>query len=144
MKLQMSINGKDITAYNLTPLEGCLNTLMSPATYKTIATNENEAIHGIQMLLTPSKRRIAQRNITLPFLLQSTSFVDLQRDTDSIIQMLVYGKGGSGVNELYVPMLQKCYRLVFISIDKYTNFGMSGAATLNIKFTEPNPNNRTL
>lgn len=142
MTPRMSLNGKDIAAYSLTPLDGCIGTLMAPASYKTLATNDNAAVHGSTVLSSPAKRRLAKRDITLSFLLRSTSFVDLQRDIDTLVAVLVNGKDDSGVNELYLPLLEKCYRLVFVSIDKYTNFGMQGSATLNIKFTEPNPNNR--
>lgn len=144
MILRMQLNGKDIAEYNLTPLDGCLQAFLKPADYKALQTNDNAAIHGTNVLSAPQKRRMAKRDITLPFLLRSTSFVDLQRDLDTLVGQLINGKNNSGVNEIYLPLLDKYYRLVYVGADKYNNFGMRGCATLYLKFTEPNPNNRSL
>ncbi|MCM1361761.1 MAG: hypothetical protein NC235_07650 [Clostridiales bacterium] len=141
-QIRMALNGKDLVAYNLIPLQGCIATLISPPTYKKLATNDNAALHGSTVLSSPTNRWLDKRDISLSFLLRSPSFVDLQRNIDNLVDVLVNGVNKSGVNELYVPALEKTYRLVFVSIDRYTNFGLCGDATINIKFTEPNPNNR--
>lgn len=141
----MCLNGKDIQEYGLTPLEGTINTLMKPAPLKAAVTNENSSIHGSQVLSAPSSRRYAKQDLSLMFYLESSSLTDLARCLDDLVAKLVAGKDNSGVNELTIPELERTYRLVYAgTIDKYTDFALSGCATISIKFTEPNPNNRTL
>lgn len=144
MKLRISLNGHDIEEYHLIALDGTLNVLMSPASTKKLVTNENSAIDGIMIVSTPSKRRVDKNELSIPFILKSTSLIDLRREIENFTQVLVAGKNNSGVNELYVAELQQCFRLVYNSISSYSNFGLDGKATIVIKFTEPNPNNRTL
>lgn len=140
----MALNGKDITEFGITPLDGTLNTLMKPAPTKKLATNENKSSHGIIVLSSPNARRYDKQDISLMFHIEAPSLIDLNRMVENLVEELKQGKDGTGVNELAVPELEKCYRLVYVNADKYNNFGLSGEATLSIKFTETNPNNRTL
>lgn len=148
MKLHISLNGYDIEKYHLTALDGTLNALMKPAAYKTLVTNDNAASHGVSVIATPSKRRFAKQDLSIPFLMRATSVVDLQRELDNLTAVLINGKNigdsPSGVNELHVAELNKTYRLVYVSISSYANFGLNGKALVTLKFTEPNPNNRTV
>lgn len=148
MKLHISLNGYDIEKYHLTALDGTLNALMKPAAYKTLVTNDNAASHGVSVIATPSKRRFAKQDLSIPFLIRATSVADLQNAIDNLTSVLTNGKynGSSptGVNELYVSELNRTYRLVFISVASYANFGLNGKALVTLKFTEPNPNNRTV
>ncbi len=144
MKVRLSLNGKDIEAYNLVALDGTLNTLLKPAAPKKLITNENSAINGVMVVSTPSKRRVDKQDISLSFLIGSTSLIDLRRDIDTLTQVLIAGKNNSGVNELVLPELEQCYRLIYSSISSYANFGLDGKAKITIKFTEPNPANRAL
>lgn len=144
MNLHISLNGKDLAAMNLTALDGILNTLMKPSTYKKYASNGNASINGERILSAPTSRMKDKRTVSLPFLLQSTSLIDLQRDIDNLEAELVKGVNGTGINELVVRELGVCYRLYYESMSSYTNFGLDGAAKLSIKFVEPNPANRGL
>lgn len=142
MTIRMAINGKDVSGFHLTPLDGCLVALMTPPAYKKMATNENTASHGSWYLSNPSKRRVASGTITLQFLFRSTSLIDVTRTTEQLTEFLVNGKDMSGVNELFVPILGQTFRLIFDSISKYALFGLDGDTLVTIKFTEPNPANR--
>lgn len=144
MTPRIALNGKDITAFGLTPLDGTLNTLMKPAPMKKLATNENKSAHGSIILCSPTSRRYDKQDLSLMFYIEAPSIIDLSRMVETLVEELKQGKDATGVNELSVPELNKCFRLVYVSVDKYTNFGLSGSATLSIKFTEPNPNNRAL
>lgn len=144
MNLHISLNGKDLAELNLTALDGILNALMKPSAYKKYASNGNAAINGERILSAPTSRMKDKRTISLPFLLQSTSLIDLQREIDNLEAELVAGKNGTGINELVVRELGQCYRLYYESMSSYTNFGLDGAAMLSIKFVEPNPTNRGL
>ena len=46
MKLTIKINGTDISAFGLKPLDGTLDNLMKPAEMKSLVYNENTAIDG--------------------------------------------------------------------------------------------------
>ncbi len=141
----MCLNGKDITEYGLKPLEGTINTLMKPRPMKTLVTNENAFIHGSMVLSQKTARRYAKQDFSLLFYIQGGySLTDLHRNIENLASTLIAGIDNTGVNELTIPEIETTYRLVYSSIDKYTDFSLSGNAIISIKFTEPNPNNRTL
>lgn len=142
MRLHIALNGKDITEYGLTPLDGTLNALMKPTTYKKAVTNENAAVDGVSILSSPSIRKKKEHTISLPFLLRSVSLVDLKREIANLEDVLTQGKDNTGINELYVVELDTRYYLYYDSMSSYANFGLDGAALVTLKFTEPNPSNR--
>jgi len=142
--IKMLLNGVEISAYNLTPTNGTLNAIQAFGGYKKTVTNDNKAIDGTRIVTTPDKRYKDKRTVILPFVLQTASLYELERAKDQLEEVLKWGKDNTGINELYIPNLGKCYRLWLESIDKYTNFGACGICTLQIKFTEPNPANRSI
>lgn len=144
MRLHISLNGNDIDMYHLTALDGTLNALMKPTTYKKAVTNENAAVDGTMILSAPSVRKVDKREVSLPFLLRSVSLVDLQQELDNLAAVLVAGKDNTGINELYVYELNRCYRLYYVSMSSYANFGLEGYARVTLKFTEINPTNNKL
>ena len=144
MRLHISLNGNDIEMYHLTALDGTLNALMKPATYKKAVTNENAAVDGTMILSAPSVRKVDKRTISIPFLLRSVSLVNLQQELDNLAAVLVAGKNNTGINELYVHELNRCYRLYYDSMSSYANFGLDGYARVTLKFTEINPTNNKL
>ncbi len=139
--IRMLLNGTDISAYNITPTKGTLKALQQPAHFKKTITNENASMHGTRIVTTPNKRRRDKRTVIIPFVCEMGSLYELEKAKDELEALLVAGRDNSGINELYVPNLGKCYRLWFEDIEKYDNFGTSGMATFQIKFTEPNPTN---
>lgn len=141
MTLHIALNGKDINAYKLTALEGTLNALMKPATYKKAASNENAAVDGTMLLSSPNARKLDKRTFSIPFLLRSVSLIDLQQEIDNLAEVLVKGKDNTGINELYVTELNRCYRLYYEGMSSYANFGLDGYAMVTLKFTEINPAN---
>ena len=140
MRLHISLNGNDIEMYHLTALDGTLNALMKPTTYKKAVTNENAAVDGTNVLANPSSRRKASRSVSLPFLLRSVSLIDLQQELRNLEQVLVNGKDNTGINLLYVAELNTTYALYYDSMSSYANFGLDGYARVTLKFTEYNPN----
>ena len=144
MRLHISLNGNDIEMYHLTALDGTLNALMKPATYKKAVTNENAAVDGTMILSAPSVRKMDKRTISIPFLLRSVSLVDLQQELDNLAEVLVAGKDNTGINELYIYELNRCYCLYYDSMSSYANFGLDGYARVTLKFTEINPTNNKL
>lgn len=143
MKVRMGLNGADIEQYHLQSLEGNLEVLMKPAPIKSIVTNANDSINGVMVVTTPTSTKVDKREILLKFKITSNSIIDLQRELDGLQTTLIngvdYGGSPSGINELYVPLLGKTFRLKFVSFDKYSNFGLDGKAIIVIKFLEPDP-----
>lgn len=142
MIISMSFNGLPIETYHLTALQGTLNALMAQPTYKAMPSNENAGIDGTMLLTAPTLRKVAKRDFSLPFIIKSPSLPDMYRDLETLRKALINGAQSTGVNEIYVPMLDKTFRCAFISLDSYNNFPDCTMATINIKFTEINPNNR--
>lgn len=141
MKLTIRINGTDISALGLTPLDGTLDNLMKPAEMKSVTYNENSAIDG--SIAMTRNRKVKRREVSMLFLLSKQNLSELMDAIDNLITVLSEGKDNSGINEVRVEELNRTFRLVYSSFDKYSNFGIDGKATLSIKFVEPNPQNRS-
>lgn len=144
MRLRIALNGNDIEQYHLVALDGTLNALMKPAAYKKAVVNENAAVDGTMVLSNPAMRKVEKRTISIPFFLRAVSLVDLQKEIENLSEMLVNGKDGTGINELLVVELNRCYRLYYDSISFYSNFDLEGKAFVTIKFTEYNPKNTSV
>lgn len=142
MKIKMSINGKDIEGYGLVATQGTLDILSKPAPFKKIAVNENAAEDGVFVFCAPSARKRDKQDISLPFLLRSGSIIDNKRNIERLEQELINGVADGGVNEIYVPLLESYYRVVYDGISKFAHFGLNGEVTITIKFIEIDPNNR--
>lgn len=135
----MELNGNDIAHYHLKSLGGNLEKLIMPAPNKQLVTNQNDSINGVMVVSTPQMVKYDKRELLLQFKISASSIIDLQRELDALRTTLINGVDGSGVNELYVPVLGKCFRLRYVNFDKYKNFGLDGKATIVIKFLEPDP-----
>jgi hypothetical protein len=141
MTLHISLNGRDITEYGITPMDGIINALMKPAGYKKLITNSNAAFDGVVPVIN-AQRKKDSRTVTLNFYLRSTSLIDRRRDVETLEAALVAGIG-NGVNELYVSELEQTYRLIFEGITSF-NANVHDKAIIAIKFMEfcPTAENR--
>lgn len=144
----IALNGIDIRGYGLSPLAGTIAALIAPPKYKKPVSNENSFIHGALLLSNPIYRRLDKKDISLSFFLKSTSQGDLKRSLDSLVQTLVNGvkEDGlyTGVNTMSLPEYGVCLRLVFLEVSKFTPWIPANHAVITLKFTEPNPINRSL
>jgi len=94
----IALNGIDISAYGLVPLEGTIATILKPPPLKKLVTNENAYMHGIMALTQPSGRRIDKQDMSLSFFLYAPSMRDLYRQVTKIESLLINGeKDGSGL-----------------------------------------------
>lgn len=145
-RLNISINGIDITAMNLVLLDGSLDNLLKPNELKSLVMNENASIDGSLAILTD--RKVKSRDVSVRFLVRSQSQIDLVKKVDSLTDFLtkgskdVYGNY-SGENRFHIIELERVYRLVFLKCDKYDGFG-EDSAILSLQFKELNPLNRSL
>lgn len=146
----IALNGQDIRGYGLRPLEGTIATLITPAKYKKMVSNDSSFVHGTLLLCSPDARKYDKRDISLSFYIQTPSQMDLKREIDNLVQLLVKGvkdnegEHDTGVNLFSLPDYGICLRLVFQEVSKVTPWLPKNNAVITIKFTEPNPNNRTL
>ena len=141
MNLHISLNGRDITEYGITPLDGTINALMKPAGLKKLVTNTNSAFDGVIPVIS-ARRKKDSRTVTLNFYLLSTSLIDRRRDMENLEAELIKGTGG-GVNEMYVEELEQTYRLIFDGITSF-NANVQDKALIAVKFMEfcPTAENR--
>ena len=145
-RLNISINGIDITAMNLVLLDGSLDNLLKPNELKSLVMNENASIDGSLAILTD--RKVKSRDVSVRFLVRSQSQIDLVKKVESLTDFLtkgikdVYGNY-SGENRFHIIELERVYRLVFLKCDKYDGFG-EDSAILSLQFKELNPLNRSL
>ena len=146
----IALNGKDIRGYYLSPLEGTIATLMAPPKYKKLVSNDSSFIHGTMLLCNPANRKLDKRDVSLSFFLYSPSQADLKRRLDNLVELLTNGvkddegEHYTGVNLFSLLEYGICMRLVFQEVSKFTPWFPQGHAVITIKFTEPNPNNRSL
>lgn len=148
--MTIKINNQTLDYYGLTPLQGTMNALFSIPTYKAMPENTNVGIDGTMLLTAPTMRKVAKRDFILPFMIEGTSFADLYTKINSLRTNLVNGRLNTGVNQIQItdpddtdnPALNITMRCAFVSMDSYNNFPDNKKATLHIKFTEINPNNR--
>ncbi|MBO4550141.1 MAG: hypothetical protein J5733_05365 [Bacteroidaceae bacterium] len=152
MKPLIALNGIDIRGLGLVPLAGSIAALVTPPKYKKLQSNDSSFIHGTRVLSSPSSRRYEKNEISLSFFVLAPSQIDLKRKVDSLIDIFVKGKNAGtelqpnykGVNELYLAEYDICLRLVYSNISKFSPWFPHGNAIATFKFTEPNPNNRTV
>ena len=144
----MKLNGRDISYYNLTYMEGTIAARLKPSPYKKLVTNESSFIHGTRAITTPSSRRKDKQDLSLTFFLQAASMSELRTKLQTLEQTLINGESANssytGVNTITLADYGICLRLVFLQISKVTPWFPNGRAVIQVKFTEPNPNNRSV
>ena len=149
MRPLIALNGRDIRGYGLVPLEGTIAALMTPPKYKKMVSNENSFIHGTMLLTKPANRRLEKRDVSLSFYLYAATQADLKRNLDNLVATLVAGvkddnEQDTGVNLFSLPEYDICLRMVFVEVSKFTPWLPHNQAVITLKFTEPNPNNRSM
>lgn len=134
--MEILFNCKPISRWKLTPLKGTLNALTTPAKAKTIQYNENASIDGAIAVDVP--RRVQKRNVSIPFIMQESSLVNLEIVKAELEKELL----SVPEVEVEVEELGTIFYLKYIDMDKYSNFDNHGKATLTLNFVELNPTRR--
>lgn len=152
--ITLTINGKDVTNMSLpygdknipvklVPLDGTLDNLMKPVEYKAITYNENASIDGSRGIFT--NRRKKRRDVSIMFWMYADDTLSLNNALEALEDFLIKGGSTYGVNEVIIPQINTCYRLVFNKFDKYARLGVgTGKANISLNFTEVNPKNRQM
>ena len=138
--MTITINNVNVkTTYGVIPLRGTLDALMKPYSMKKVSAVSSAAVDGDISVSIPAMRKAASRYVSIPFKVNGSSIADLDGKITAFISFLRNGYGNQGINNLKVIELNKTYRLMYDSADRYSNFSDSGCCTLTVKFYEPNP-----
>ncbi len=130
------INGKNAwSQWRIRLMVGSLEQLLKPAPAKPFVINESRDIPGRQVL--PKKPQPKQREITLDVSIQGDDFNDYVLKLDSFFDEL-----RKGIVELYIPLLDRTYRLVYVDSFLKKRVASNGFGTFKIDFEEPDPTNR--
>ncbi len=130
-----TINGKDISSYGVTLLSGCYSALLAPPPLKTFLENKDRSKDGTEVLVHNCK--IAEREVTLTFLIQGASRAEFLNHYQSFISLL-----HAGWFILYIGDLNQTYRLLYDSSTQFDNYNLT-SCKISVKFREPNPANRS-
>ena len=134
--MEIYFNGRPIELWHLKALKGTLNALTTPPKAKTIQYNESAMIDGARAVNVP--RRVQKRNVSIPFLMQTNSLIELEETRLRLEEEL----SKNDEVEVKVQELGTIYMLKYIDMDKYNNFDNQGKATLTLNFVELNPTRR--
>ena len=127
--------------YNLSPLKGWENEVLSPIKRKKVVYNENDGINGTRPVI--SNRMVDKRDFSISFYIKCEGEYERYAQLQEIEQCLTAGMNNTGINELAVEIGNKIVTLHVLmeSMDKYEGMG-SNRAIVAIKFVEINPKNR--
>lgn len=136
------INGSSTiySDYGVAMGEDFINVLTEPLSMKEYVENESRLEHG-KRVIVDDEPKIASRDLTLEFTIEGSTPADFLKKKTKFLQLMY-----SGSITLQVPEVgDEIYHLIYTG--KSGEFGMNPQRTfchMVLKFTEPNPNNRTL
>lgn len=135
-----TINGISLSSMGVTLLKGAYSALLAPAPIKPLIENNDPTQHGTQVL-THKKNgesliKLAERDVTLTFLVQGESDADFLAKYTAFLKMLQTDKV-----VLHIPELGESYTLIYSNATQFGNYQLN-ACTLAVKFREPNPKER--
>ena len=142
--VHLIINNTDVTEqYGIIPLEGAIVALMTPVPNKEYVENKPTMAHGKQVLITNTYRD--ERDITLPIGIKASSQSAMLTSYNELCKILYGGKVDIRLMEGKANIMggTTTYHLCYQSCAQVQTF-FRGIAKFNIKFNEPNPNNRVL
>lgn len=136
----ITINGTNISTLGVSLEKGSYAALLTPAPLKDFVENNDPTKDGTEVLTETSDgtslARIAERDVTLTFLITGSSEADFMAKYTDFTELL-----HSGNINLYISDLSRTYRLIYRSSTQYDNYRLK-ACKLAVKFREPNPANR--
>jgi hypothetical protein len=130
----ITLNGQPLSTYGVTLLDGSYISLMTPANLKSWVTNDAVDKDGIDYI-QPTATNVAERSVTLVFLIRGENEADFIAKYNSFIGLL-----HQGMIELYVPDLKMSFNLKFEGCTPFDKW-MLQSCKLSVKFTEPKPKN---
>lgn len=136
----ITINNISLSSLGVTLLKGAYPALLAPAPIKELIENDDPTQHGTQVLTRKkdgsSIIRLAERDVTLTFLVQGKDEADYLAKYRAFIEMLQADKV-----VLHIPDLGESFTLIYRNATQFDNYRRN-ACSLAIKFREPNPAER--
>ncbi len=139
---RLIINGKDAwTTWGAFLEEGSLEKFLSGDSMKDNVVNESRSIDGVHVWVVEPKLEARYITIVVCFAQKSDSFLSRYQ---SFINELMGGRVVGEYrypNEVYIPEIEKTYKLIYQGNTKLTQMDMS-LGKVAIRFFEPNPADR--
>lgn len=134
---KFSINGKDaFNTFGVFLGGNSIDALLTPPSAKKRISNESRLLPGIQVI--DYKNVPQSRDITLVFYFKGKDYSNLYSMIEAFIQELMNGITTFVINEL--PLVK--FKLDFESSSPIKQIN-GKLAKISLKFTEPNPNDRS-
>ncbi|MBO7263169.1 MAG: hypothetical protein J6U93_01460 [Alistipes sp.] len=130
----ITLDKQPLSTYGATLLDGSYISLMTPANLKSWVTNDAVDKDGIDYI-QPTVTNVAERSVTLVFLISGENEADFIAKYNSFIGLL-----HKGMIELNVPDLKRTFNLKFEGCTPFDKW-MLQSCKLSVKFTEPKPKN---
>ena len=137
--IELLINNTDASTYGVRMGKGFLDTLLAPKSLKEFVSNESRLEDGVRVIC-PQTPKFASREVTLNFQITGTSESDFKTKRDAFFALLYAGR-----ITLSVPSKSSdVFKLVYEGNSPTYKGGLYGhACKVAVKFSEPNPNDRT-
>jgi hypothetical protein len=132
----ITINGRDLAYYGVTLLDGGYAALLTPPDIKEWVTNDDPRKDGVEYI-TPSTIRVKERSVNLIFHIAGSTEAEFLSRLNSFVSLLQ-----SGMVKFYFGDLRQAYTLKYESCTSFDQFGLK-MCKLAVKFTEPNPKDKT-
>lgn len=130
----ITIDGKLLSTYGATLLDGSYISLMTPANLKPWVMNDAVDEDGVDYI-QPTATNVAERSVTLVFLIEGDNEADFITKYDKFVGLL-----HKGMVDLYVPDFNRTFNLKFEGCTPFDKW-MLQSCKLSVKFTEPKPKN---
>lgn len=130
----ITLNEQPLSIYGATLLDGSYISLMTPANLKSWVTNDAVDEDGVDYI-QPTVTNVAERSVTLVFLIRGENEADFIAKYNSFIGLL-----HKGMIELNVPDLNRTFNLKYEGCTPFDKW-MLQSCKLSVKFTEPKPKN---
>lgn len=133
-----SVDNVDLGTYGITLIRGWREKLKGFLSPKDYITNESRLEHGKRVVIpTADNVKWKSREVSLQFMLEGSSAEDYLSKLDNFQDVI------AGKIKLRVPCLNdRVFTLVYSDCSKYGDYG-DKRGIFTLKFTEPNPANRT-
>lgn len=129
----------DLGTFNVTLTRGWREALLKPVAVKDYSKNDSRLEHGIRMVAKSKYAKKQERDVQISFLLEGTTEADYLDKYEKFLNKLAY----SGEILFKVPVLKRIFKFVYSDCSKYGDFGLK-KGNFTLKFTEPNPDDRTV
>lgn len=133
------IQGKDaLKQYGVRMGKGFLAELDTPADFKSFVSNESRTEDGTRYVVVDDDTHIAERDVTLPFVLIGQTAEDARTKRDAFLAAL------KGWVTISVPSVSAdVYKLIVLGFSSYARNVQRTIYSIKVKFKEPNPADRS-